>query len=303
MQKQFILSLTFLSIILFFNGCGVSVENRASIFKSKHFEENYVAENDDLEDILEESQKADLDPTKWAFIISIENYKDADEVRFSKRSGEMFGKVANHSLGVPERNIYTLIDSDATTTAIKDNLRRMLENVKQGDTVYFYYSGHGVPSNNGKAYILPQDKFVDYVHEDQNLQLDNIYLNLTSSKAGKVIAFVDSCFSGRTGAENSQTLFKDKGVAGIYARKVKTEFDKNKMVVLTAGSNTQFSNMLKEKGHRMFSYFLMRDILKGNKDLDILFSSVKVKVYESSNRLGDRYKQVPEINGNRNLNL
>jgi uncharacterized caspase-like protein len=182
-------------------------------------------------------------------------------------------------------------------------MRRMLENVKDGDTVYFYYSGHGVPNNDGKAYILPQDKFVDYVHEDKNLQLENIYLSLTSSKAGKVVAFVDSCFSGKTGAENDETLFKGKGVAGIYAKDIKIEFDKNKMAVLTAGSNSQFSNMFEDKGHRMFSYYLMREILEGKKSIDTLYSKVKSEVFETSNKIGDRYKQVPEIDGNEKLVL
>ncbi|EJF07391.1 hypothetical protein ThvES_00004740 [Thiovulum sp. ES] len=58
---------------------------------------------------------------------------------------------------------------------------------------------------------------------------------MTGSKAQKIVAFVDSCFSGKTGAENDETLFKGKGTAGIYAREIKTEFDKNRMAVLTAG--------------------------------------------------------------------
>jgi hypothetical protein len=258
---------------------------------------------DDIPSLIAKTQKAPIDNKKWAFVIGVENYKDADVVPYSKRSAEMFGKVLTHSLGVPKRNIYSLIDEDASTTSIKDNMRRMLENVKDGDTVYFYYSGHGVPNNDGKAYILPQDKFVDYVHEDKNLQLENIYLSLTSSKAGKVVAFVDSCFSGKTGAENDETLFKGKGVAGIYAKDIKIEFDKNKMAVLTAGSNSQFSNMFEDKGHRMFSYYLMREILEGKKSIDTLYSKVKSEVFETSNKIGDRYKQVPEIDGNEKLVL
>jgi hypothetical protein len=258
---------------------------------------------DDLPSLLAKTPKAKIDDRKWAFVVGVEEYKDADVVPFSKRSAEMFGKVLTHSLGVKKRNIYSLIGRDASTTAIKDSMRKMLQNVKSGDTIYFYYSGHGVPSNDGKAYILPQDKFVDFVHEDKKLQLDQIYLDLTGSKAQKVVAFVDSCFSGKTGAENDETLFKGKGTAGIYARDIKTEFDKDRMAVLTAGSNTQFSNMFEDKGHRLFSYFLMKAILEGKKSLDSIFSTVKVNVDDTSNGMGDRYRQTPQIDGNSKLDL
>jgi len=270
------------------------------IDKSQFIDSEY---NDDLPNILTSSPKAQTDYTKWAFIIGVEKYRDTDSVPYSKRSSEMFKQVVSHSLGVPERNIYLLVDTDATTTAIKDSLKRMKENIKTGDTIYFYYSGHGVPNANGKAYILPQDKFVDYVADDKALQLDEIYKNLTDSKANKVIAFVDSCFSGRTGAETDETLFKGKGVAGIYARDISTEFDKKRMAVITAGGKNEFSNMFDKRGHRMFSYYLMKDILSGEKNIEAIHNRVQRNVLDESSKKGDRYRQTPEIDGNKNLNL
>jgi len=299
MKKLTILIIT----IIFLNSCGESSNNRSAIFKSKDYKEAIFSANDDLEELLRNSKKAKKDSSKWAFIIGIETYEDTQNIPFSKRSSQIFSKVVQYSLGVPKRNTYTLIENGATTTKIKDRMKRMLENVKNGDTIYFYYSGHGVPSNDGKAYILPKDKMVDYVSEDKSLQLENIYLTLTNSKASKIIAFVDSCFSGKTGTKKDDTLFKGKGIAGIYTKDIKTEFDKKKMVVLTAGTNEQFSNMYKRKGHRMFSYFLMKNLLKGEKNLDILFSLVKLEVYKNSNKIGDNYRQTPQINGNIDLEL
>ena len=93
------------------------------------------------------------------------------------------------------------------------------------------------------------------------------------------------------------------GVAGIYAKKINTKFDKKKMVVMTAGKNNQFSNMYRDKGHRLFSYFLMKEIIKGEKNIDILHSVIKTEVYRKSNQFGDNYRQIPQIDGNRNLEL
>ena len=290
--------------LLFLNSCGGDrISNRSAIFKSEDYQEAIAITNDDLEDLFANSQQAKIDNSKWAFIIGVEHYDETADIPFSKRSAEMFAKVAHKNLGIPKRNIYSLIDEKATTTAIKDKMRRMLENVKEGDTIYFYYSGHGVPNRDGKAYILPKDKMVDYVSEDKSLQLEKIYLTLTNSKASKVVAFVDSCFSGRTGAKKDETLFKNSGVAGIYAKKINTKFDKKKMVVMTAGKNNQFSNMYRDKGHRLFSYFLMKEIIKGEKNIDILHSVIKTEVYRKSNQFGDNYRQIPQIDGNRNLEL
>jgi hypothetical protein len=266
-------------------------------------EEKVVQFSDDLKSMLAKSPKAKKDKRKWAFVVGIENYEDTADVPFSKRSSEMFGEVAEKVLGVPKRNIYTFIDSKATTTKIRQNLRRMLENVKSGDTIYFYYSGHGVPSNDGEAYILPQDQMVDYVHEEESLKLENIYKTLTDSQAKKVIAFVDSCFSGKTGADESETLFKGKGTAGIYSKDIEIEFDKKKMAVITAGGTNDFSNMFEEKGHRMFSYYLMKDILNGEKKIENIYSSVRTKVRETSNEKGDKYRQTPQLEGNLKLGL
>ena len=283
-------------------------------FQNSNLDENYkISEiqeknsisqySKDLETLLAKTPQANIDKRKWAFIIGVEKYRDAENVPFSKRSSEMFKKTIHKSLGVPERNIYTLIDSDATTTRIKDKMRLLISNVKNGDIIYFYYSGHGVPEpKEQKAFILPSDKIVDFVYDDKNLQLDNIYKKLTDSRASKVIAFIDSCFSGKTGAKQNQNLFKGKGTAFIGVR-TKTDFDKNKMVVITAGGSNDFSNMYKEKGYRMFSYFLIKDILKGKRDIGILHSSVKTKVYEISNELGDSYRQTPQIDGNIDLSL
>jgi len=80
-------------------------------------------------------------------------------------------------------------------------------------------------------------------------------------------------------------------------------FDKSKMVVLTAGQKKQYSNMYKEKGHRMFSYFVMKSLLGGKKDVNMIFKEVSYKVSEKSNELGALKKQEPTIDGNKKLKL
>jgi hypothetical protein len=256
--------------------------------------------NDDIPALLNKVQQTKIDNKKWLFIVGIENYSETDNIKYSKRSAKIFKQVAKKVLGVSERHCYTLLDSKATGTNIKNKLRLMLSEVKKGDTIYFYYNGHGIPDpkKDGEPYMLPSDGIPDFIVSEKDFALKNIYKKLSNSKASKVIAFVDSCFSGAT---DGVSIIK--GVAGSRLVPKKVVFDKSKMVVLTAGQKKQYSNMYKEKGHRMFSYFVMKSLLGGKKDVNMIFKEVSYKVSEKSNDLGALKKQEPTIDGNKKLKL
>ena len=254
---------------------------------------------DDLVPLLEKLPPKKVDPKKWLFVVAVENYAETDRVIFAKRSAEMFKKTVQKSFGVKNRNTYALIDEKATSGAIQDKLERMLANVKEGDTIYFYYSGHGIPDpKSGESYILPQDKIVDYISRDKAFQLSHLYKQLSDSKSKQVVAFIDSCFSGKT---DNQLLFK--GVAPGLIRTKKVQFNAKKMLVISAGKNNQFSNSYDERGHRMFTYFLMKSLIAGRRNLDTLYKEVSLNVADASNEKGDVYLQEPQIEGNLKLEL
>lgn len=71
---------------------------------------------------------------------------------------------------------------------------------------------------------------------------------------------------------------------------------------MTAGKNNQFSNSYDEKGHRMFTYFLIKSLYSREKvDLDTVYKEVSVNVKDASWRKGDVYLQEPQIEGNLDL--
>ena len=252
-----------------------------------------------LLDNIEDLEAYPIDSKNWALIIAIEDYETTDEVIYSELSGETFEALAHKRLGVSERNTYSLINEKATTSRILDQLDRVVQNVKEGDTIFFYYSGHGVPipEENNEPYILPIDKSLNNLSRKKELKLSNIYKKLASSKATKVIAFVDSCFSGAT---DKVSVFK--GVAAPRLKAKSVEIDKSKMTVITAGSGQQFSNMYKEKRQRLFSYFLIQGIAKKNyRDVGKLFEYIQHNVAVTSKSFGDLYKQVPTLNGTSNI--
>jgi len=254
---------------------------------------------DDIPQLLQSVNQTSQDPKKWLFVIGAEEYDNTDNVIYSKRSAEIFAKVAKKTLGIIERNSYLFIGGKATSGAIEDNLNRMLENVNEGDSIYFYYSGHGIPVlPDRNPYILPKDKIPDYISRSPFFKLNNIYNLLSNSKANKIIAVIDSCFSGST---DGKSIFK--GVASVVLAPKRVTFNHNKMVVITAGRNRQFSNMYQKRGHRLFSYFMMKSLLEGKRAVSAVYNAVYPNVKEVSNGFGDLKRQEPTIEGNKKLSF
>lgn len=251
--------------------------------------------DDDVEKLLANVPAIPVDKSKWLFIIGIEHYDETDNVKYSKRSAELFKKVAQKTLGIDDRRTIFLVDGKATSGKIKDKLDYLVyEEIEKGDTIYFYYNGHGVPDPaTREPFILPSDKNPDYVNKEEEFKLKNIYKKLSDSKAGKVVAFIDSCFSGAT---DDKTIFK--GVAAPRLKAKSVDFNKKKMVVLTAGKDKQFSNMYADRGHRLFSYFLMKSLINGDKTIEDLYMDVRVNVKRTSKEFGPAKKQEPTIDGN-----
>jgi len=201
-------------------------------------------------------------------------------------------------LGIDNKHTYALIEAKATSGAIKDKLQALLARVRKGDSIYFYYSGHGIPSKNGDAYILPRDKVVDFIDTDAFFKLENIYAMLSDSKAKHNFIFIDACFSGKT---DNKLLFK--GVAPGLIRTKKVPYDEKKMTIITAGKDNEFSNMYEEKRYRLFSYYLTKALIDDIKDVSLLYKKINVDVLQKSRELGNRYEQNPQIYGNQKVKL
>lgn len=254
---------------------------------------------DELNFLLQNSSQANINHNSYAVILGIEDYLLESNVNYSQNSAKMFSKYANKILGVPKENIWSFIkDRETSSGFIKAQWIDFLSIIPKDSTIYFYYSGHGVPGNDGNAYILPSDTNAETIVLDKQFMLSNIYKNLNETKAKKIVAFVDSCFSGKD--DNGNLLFG--GVAPIL-RYNPLDINKSKMTLITAGGANEFSNQYKEKKHRLFSFYLMKGLAKGYTNSEDLFTYVKKNVLDQSRKIGYSYKQIPEISGIRNASI
>jgi Protein of unknown function (DUF1566) len=255
----------------------------------------------ELDNLLKNSKQVKQDKKKWLFVVGIEKYEFTDNISYAKRSADMFVKTAQKRLGVPKVNSYVLINNNASQAKIKTSMKKMLRRVKKGDTIYFYYNGHGVPvpSLKNEPFILASNTEPDFVADESFFALKNIYAKLSDSKAQKIVAVVDSCFSGVT---DGKAVLKGVAATKMVAKSVK--FDKEKMVVISAGKGNQYSNGYDKKAHRLFSFYIMKNIIEGDTDIKTLYKDTKSQTYDTSlEEYGDSRTQEPTIDGNFRLSL
>ena len=189
-----------------------------------------------------------------AIIIGIADYANLPRADYANEDAREFFNYANRGLGIAPDNIKMLIDADAKQLDILRTFKAWLpQRVKPTTDVYVFYSGHGLPSADGKGlYLLPVGTDKDYVDKTAVLQSE-VNAALQAVKPQSVTIFLDSCYSGL--AKTGETLVAS-------ARPVALTSTQNafpaEFTVISAAQQDQISSSSPELQHGIFSYFLMR---------------------------------------------
>jgi len=223
-----------------------------------------------------------------AVVIGIENYQGIPKSDYSKSDA---GVVKDYlkAMGFQERNIELLTDERATFSGITKTIEAWLPNrVKKESKVFIYYSGHGAPEpNTGDAYMVPFDGDPNYLSVT-GYSLKRLYENLGKLQVEEVVVLLDSCFSGAGGrsvlAKGARPLVMVTDVSVISSN----------MAVLSATQGTQISTSSSEKGHGVFTYYFLKALKDGKKDIAEIYSYIKPFVEDEAKQLN--VQQSPSIN-------
>ena len=208
-----------------------------------------------ISDVDEKIPENDIVKTPtFAVIIANENYKEVEGVPYAMHDGEIFKQYCEKTLGIPKSNIK--FETDATLNSIKRQLSWLgqVMDVYQGEAnIIFYYAGHGIPDEkNQSAYLLPVDGYGSDVTTAYSL--DKFYADLSDKPAKSVVVLLDACFSGAK--RDGGMLASARGVA----IKAKQNAPKGNMVVFSAAQGDETAYPYKDKGHGMFTYYLMKKL-------------------------------------------
>ncbi len=198
-----------------------------------------------------------------AIIIGISDYKSLPKADFAKDDAQVFYDYAIRALGVKPGNIRILLDADADEVEIFKAFKTWLPaRVKSSTDVYVFYSGHGLPDQNGQGlYILPHRADRDLISRTA-IQLQEISADIQAAKPKSVTVFLDACYSGQT--RTGETLIVG---ARPLALKAQTSVFPSSFNVITASQSDQISSSSQDIRHGIFSYYLMKG-MEGGADFD-----------------------------------
>jgi len=230
----------------------------------------------------------------FAVIIANESYRREQRVEFALNDGETFKKYCIQTLGLPEKNVSYV--ADATLNDIRAEVTWLSQVAKAYNgtaSIIFYYAGHGIPDENSKAsYLLPVDGYGADVRSAY--KLDDLYRELGNVPAKKITVFMDACFSGAVRDDKEKMIASTRGVA----IKATPGAPVGNMVVFASSQGNETSLPYREKGHGLFTYFLLKKLqeTKGNVTLIELGSYLSTNVGRQSlviNRKGQTPTATP----------
>ena len=238
------------------------------------------------------------DPKAWGLIIGVENYLRLPKVEFARKDTLIVRDYFTRVLGIPEENIISLIDAEATKARIEGYLKKYIPaNTGTDTTLYVYYVGHGMPGiKKGEPYLVPYDADTRFI-EQTGYKLISFYQDIYKLKLKHVYVFLDSCFSG-VASRAAEMLIKGARPALLHVENVRPL--SSRIVSFNATSSDEVSLAFPEKGHGLFTYYLLKG-LKGEADKDAngwtsikeLYSYVRTNVRRESRRL--QSEQTPVI--------
>ena len=265
----------------------------------------------------------------WALLVGVNEYEDRNHIASlgtADQDAIALKKLLIETMKVPERHIDLLVTDPKAETPkptranILDALARLKNNVKTGDTVYVFFSGHGIQIDQ-IDYLLPYDfRGNADTGIDTALSEPRFYQLLSQVKARAVILAWDKCrnnpFPEKKSAEDNRNHLPENTDADNKKGWVTTPVKGSAppppppkdappiLVKFFACSPGQTAYEWRDKGRGYFSYFFEKGLRGAAADksgkvtigtlAQYLQTEIQAQVKRDENEDQTPY---PEING------
>ncbi|MGA2332768.1 MAG: ankyrin repeat domain-containing protein [Syntrophales bacterium] len=246
------------------------------------------------------SMKTKPNRNAYAIVIGIENYRQKlPRADFAVSDAKLVSDYLTKVMGYQEENVVLLTNEKALQSDLTKYFEKWLHNnVEKDGTVFIYYSGHGAPDpKTGGAYLVPYDGDPSFIAET-GYSLKRMYDALGKLPAKEIVVALDSCFSGAGGRS-----VLAKGARPLVMNLQSLAVPAGNMKIIAAASGDQISSTYEEKGHGLFTYFMLKgikneDVVKrdGSIAVNNLFSYIKPQV-ERIARKQYNNEQSPQLIG------
>lgn len=206
--------------------------------------------------------KSELYGESWALVVGINKYQYWPQLGYAANDAQGIKNMLKSKYHFKEKNIFTLLDEQATGENITSHISDILadpKRIKPNDRVFIFYAGHGMtrilPSGRKLGYIIPVDAKLDKFHS-KSISMTHLQDFSDMIPAKHVYFVMDSCYSGialtRAGGLNN------------YINEISS---RNARQILTAGGADQQVSDAGPDGHSVFTWALLKG-LDGAADLD-----------------------------------
>jgi uncharacterized caspase-like protein len=239
---------------------------------------------------------------KYALIVGINDYQNEQvvDLQYAVSDAELFRRALMDQGGFEEDNIFVLSSANQeeslrpSLTNIVFRLEWFRDIVKPGDTIVFYFAGHGV-SLDEETFLLTEeaDERSKGTLMISSLRGRILYDLLDLAGAQDTLVLLDACrndpTAGRGDSPNTLTESLARGLTFVSKRPEIEGLEKNTATIF-ACSNGERSWEWAEKGHGFFTYYLVEALKggafssEGEATLSSLASFVRQNVKDSANR-------------------
>ena len=207
----------------------------------------------------------------WALLIGVDHYqsKQITPLNYAVQDVTAVAEVLE-KIGVPKNNMFVLTDqgqgwSLATGNNILSRMEWLAGKMQPGDTLYFYFSGHGL-EKDGSTYLLSCDTNISspLTLRRSAVRMSDLREITKTMKASNIITFMDAC---RNDPEAGKSVSADNALSKGMAKDLTlvsgpaAESAKTLNVTFYSCSPGERSWESEHSSHGFFSYHVMKGLL------------------------------------------
>lgn len=224
--------------------------------------------------------------TRYAFLIGCEECSNFSNIAFCEADVGLIEETLLDYCDYEYKNIKRIFqykDCDDGPNIIYSKLQKMIDNTEKGDSILFYFAGHGVKEDE-KGYLLLADSKASDL---QKTALDLAKINELLRKSNiDCFMILDACHSG---------IFS----RNAFISSIIDIVSDTGCITLASCSANEESYSYQEMQQGVFTYYLCEEIKKISFGEPIFIENLKIKVCKSVIEWGKKNSkiQTPTLNG------